>query len=45
LLASLCEPRGISDAAHAKLKDLLPSRARGDYQLKGYDAKRGLFAV
>jgi adenylate cyclase len=45
LLASLGEPCGISDAAHAKLKDLLPSRPLGDYELKGFDAKRGLFAV
>jgi class 3 adenylate cyclase len=45
LLASLGEPCGISDAAHAKLKDLLPWRPLGDYELKGFDAKRGLFAV
>ncbi len=45
LLASLGEPRGISDAAHAKLKEVLRSRPLGDYELKGFEAKRSLFAV
>ena len=45
LLASLGEPCGISDAAHAKLKQLLPARALGDYELKGFEGKRSLFAV
>jgi adenylate cyclase len=45
LLASLGEPCGISDTAHAKLKPLLPSRALGDYKLKGFETKRTLFAV
>jgi class 3 adenylate cyclase len=45
LLASLGEPCGISDAAHAKLGDFVPSRPLGDYQLKGFETKRGLFAV
>jgi len=45
LLASLGEPCGISDAAHAKLKQLLPVRALGDYELKGFEMKRALFAV
>jgi adenylate cyclase len=45
LLASLGEPCGISDAAHAKLKQLLPARALGDYELKGFEMKRTLFAV
>jgi len=45
LLGSLGEPCGISDAAHAKLKPLLPSRALGDYELKGFEMKRALFAV
>jgi len=45
LLASLSEPCGISDAAHAKLKELLTSRPLGDYDLKGFETKRGLFAV
>jgi adenylate cyclase len=45
LLASLGEPCGISDAAHAKLKQLLSARALGDYELKGFEGKRSLFAV
>src|SRR5262245_1877314 len=45
LLASLNEPCGISDAAHAKLKQLLPARALGDYELKGFEGKRALFAT
>jgi adenylate cyclase len=45
LLASLGEPCGISDAAHAKLQQLVPSRALGHYELKGFEEKRGLFAV
>ena len=45
LLASLGEPCGISDAAHAKLGDFVPSRPLGDYELKGFEVKRGLFAV
>ena len=45
LLASLGEPCGVSDAAHTKLKGILPSRSLGDYDLKGFETKRGLFAV
>jgi adenylate cyclase len=45
LLASLGEQCGISDAAHAKLKELLESRPLGDYEVKGFEGKRSLFAV
>ena len=45
LLASLGEQCGISDAAHAKLEGLLSSRPLGDYELKGFETKRALFAV
>lgn len=45
LLASLGEPCGVSDAAHTKLKGILPSQSLGDYDLKGFETKRGLFAV
>jgi len=45
LLASLREPCGISDAAHTKLKGILPARALGDFELKGFETKRALFAV
>jgi hypothetical protein len=44
-LAAASEPCGISDAADAKLTKLLPARALGDYELKGYEIKRALFAV
>jgi adenylate cyclase len=45
LLASLGEPCGISDTAHAKLQQLVPSRALGHYDLKGFEEKRSLFGV
>ena len=45
LLASLGEPCGISDAAHTKLQELLPSQLLGHYELKGFEMKRTLFAV
>ena len=45
LLASLGEACGISDAAHAKLKKVIPSRPLGDFELKGFEAKRALFAL
>ena len=45
LLALLGEPCGISDAAYAKLKQLVPARALGDYELKGFEMKRALCAV
>ena len=45
LLASLGERCGISDAAHTKLGDLVAARYLGDYELKGFEGKRGLFAV
>jgi adenylate cyclase len=45
LLASLGEPCGISDTAHAKLQQLVPSRALGHYELKGFEEKRSLFGV
>jgi len=45
LLASLDEPCGISDAAHAKLGESVPARFLGDYESKGFEKKRALFAV
>jgi adenylate cyclase len=45
LLASLGEACGISDSANARLEQLIPSRSLGNYELKGFDVKRGLFAV
>jgi len=45
LMASLGEPCGISDSVHAKLGRLLASRPLGEYELKGFEMKRALFAV
>jgi adenylate cyclase len=45
LAASLGEPCGISEAAQVRLKELLPARLLGDYELKGFEGKRALFAV
>jgi len=45
LAASLGEECGVSDAAHAKLGELVAARYLGDYELKGFEGKRGLFAV
>jgi len=45
LLASLGEPRGISDAARAKLGEVLPCRLLGEYELKGFNKKCSLFGI
>jgi adenylate cyclase len=45
LAASLGEACGISDTAQAKLEGLVPARLLGDYELKGFEGKRALFAV
>ncbi len=45
LTAALGEPCGISDSAHAKLKELIPARLVGNYELKGFEGERALFAV
>jgi len=45
LAASLGEGCAISDAAHVKVGQMLATRYLGDYQLKGFEGKRGLFAV
>ena len=45
LAAVLGAPCGISDSAHEKLKDLLSCRSLGEHELKGFEGKRGLFAV
>jgi adenylate cyclase len=44
LLASLGEPCGLSDSAHERLQQFVPSRPLGDYELKGFEGKRRLFA-
>jgi adenylate cyclase len=45
LAASLGEACGISDAAHAKLKELVPARLLGNYELKGFEGERAFFAA
>ena len=45
LAASLSERCGISDAANEKLKELVPTRPLGDFEIKGFEGKRAFFAV
>jgi adenylate cyclase len=45
VLASLGESCGISDPARAKLGETVGCRLLGEYELKGFDRKRALFAI
>lgn len=45
LAGSLGEPCGLSEPAHAKLENLIPARALGEHELKGFERKRAFFAV
>jgi class 3 adenylate cyclase len=45
LAASLGQACGISDTAHAKLKELVSARLLGNFELKGFEGERGFFAV
>jgi adenylate cyclase len=45
LLASLGESCGVSEPARSKLGDTMPCRLLGEYELKGFEAKRALFAI
>jgi class 3 adenylate cyclase len=45
LLASLAESCGISEPARAKLGEIVPCRLLGEYELKGFERKRSLFAM
>jgi adenylate cyclase len=45
LAGSLGEPRGLSDSAKAKLEELVPARALGEHELKGFEEKRSFFAI
>ena len=45
LAASLGEACGISDAAHAKLKEIVSARRLGNFELKGFEGQRVFFAV
>ena len=44
LAGSLGEPRGLSEAAQAKLGELVPVRPLGKYWLKGFEEKCKFFA-
>lgn len=44
LASSLGEPCAVSDAAQMKLQQFLPSRALGEFSLKGFEGKRAFFA-
>jgi adenylate cyclase len=45
LAGSLGEPCGMSEAAHAKLQELLPARSLGKHELKGLEGKCAFFAL
>jgi adenylate cyclase len=45
VLASLGEPCAISESAEARLGQILPCRSLGEYELKGFQRKRSLFAL
>ena len=45
VLASLGESCGISEPARSKLGETIPCRLLGEYELKGFDKKRSLFAM
>jgi len=45
LAGSLGEPCGLSEAAQAKLAELVPSRPLGEHELKGFERKHVLFGA
>jgi len=45
VLATLGESCGVSEPARAKLGETIPCRLLGEYELKGFDRKRSLFAM
>ena len=45
LAGSLGEPCGLSEPARAKLANLIPARALGEHELKGFERKRAFFAA
>ena len=44
LAGSLGQPCGLSETAHAKLGELVPARALGEFELKGFEGKCPFFA-
>ena len=45
LASSLGEPCALSEAAHTKLRELVPVRALGEFELQGFERKCVLFAL
>jgi adenylate cyclase len=45
LASSLGEPCALSEAAHTKLRELVPVRALGEFELKGFETKCAFFAL
>ncbi len=45
VLATLAEARGVTEPALSKLGGLIPCRLVGEYELKGFELKRALFAI
>jgi adenylate cyclase len=45
LASSLGEPCGLSEAARAKLAELVPVRSLGEFELKGFEEKCAFFAL
>jgi len=45
VLASLGESCGVSDPVRTKLGETIACRSLGEYELKGFDKKRALFAI
>ena len=45
LASSLGERCGLSEPAHAKLANFIPSRPLGEHELKGFQKKRSFFAI
>jgi adenylate cyclase len=45
LASSLGELCALSDAAHTKLRELVPVRALGEFELKGFETKCAFFAL
>ena len=45
LASSLGEPCALSEAAHTKLRELVPVRALGEFALKGFERKCAFFAL
>jgi adenylate cyclase len=43
LAGSLGEPCGLSEAAHARVGELIPSRPLGEHELKGFEGKCAFF--